>query len=169
MCGCVLTDQTYNWWKNGIHVFLSVYVHRILGVGVCEVFLSCNLKLLTSHYLSPASASGLRAVGKPRWFLHSSLVSSGEHWSLFQKQCALPSPRSAITFVLIVNLKPFPWLHCKWQQSFQLFFFLFLVLAEYPYNKDSKLCICMLHEKEQCRDKFPAETRRGTNVWFLRS
>lgn len=136
--------------------------------GFCEVSLSSNLKLLTSYYLSPISASVLRAVGKPRRFLYSSLVSSGELWALFQKQCALPSLESAIASVLIVGLKPFPCLHCKLQQSFQLFF-LFLVLTEYPYNKDSKFCICTLHEKEQCGVKFPPETRRETNVWFLRS
>lgn len=69
VCGCVLTDQSYNWWENGVCVFLSVYVHRTLGFGFCEVSLSCNLKLLTNNYLSPTSASVLRAVGKPRWFL----------------------------------------------------------------------------------------------------
>lgn len=165
MCGCVLTDQTYNWWKNWAHVFLSLCVHRILEFGFCEVSLSCNLKLLTSHYVQLQNLELWENPGDfciVLWFL----LGNGGFISV---TACITQPQVSYSICVNCWLKTISLPTLQMTAVFPTFLFSLLGPGRICLQQRQQICICMLHEKEQCRDKFPPETRRGTKVWLLRS
>lgn len=151
MCGCVLTDQTYNWWKNWAHVFLSLCVHRILEFGFCEVSLSCNLKLSTSHFVQLQNLELWENPGDfciVLWFL----LGNGGFISV---TACITQPQ--VSYSICVNC----WLKTISLPTLQMtavfptfFFFLFLVLAEYAYNKDSKFAYACCMRKSNVETSF---------------
>lgn len=127
-----------------------------MGFEFCKIPLSCNLKLLPSHYLSP----------RPTYFPYSptSVSSLWENpddfyvlvwlllgnFVLILETACITQPQVSSSIYITSWLKNVSSPALQQTEVCPIFLF-FLVFTDYLYKEDNKLCMCALHDNEQCR------------------